>query len=276
MICHRLDESPIPGVSEIPMLGLGLFRVTDPGETLRTITCAWEAGYRYFDTAAYYDNEEAVGEAFHQLGKPREQYFLVTKIWPDEQRRDRVYEAALESLARLGQDYVDLILLHWPARDCLERSWKALERLVDEGRCRYIGVANHLEKDLERILTVARRKPILNQLEIHPRLPQAALRDYCKRQGILPQAYCPLMRARLMDEPHLLSLALKHGRSVAQIILRWQLQHGVSVIPKSSRPERIRENIDVFGFELTAEEMTLVDALETGERICDDPATFPF
>lgn len=271
MLYERVGE-----IGELPLLGMGLYRVEAADEMRRVLEAAWEAGYRWFDTAAFYANEEILGQALKDLGCDRESYVLTTKVWTTPQREGRVREAALESLDRLGLDYVDLLLLHWPVRERLEENYEALLKLKEEGRCRAVGVANFLMEDLQRLEGHGLERPVLNQFEIHPRLPRPALVGFCKEYGILPQAYCPIMRGRLSNEPLLRKLSERYGKSPAQIILRWHLQHGVSAIPKSSHPERIRENIDLFDFDLTDAEMADIDALETGERICDDPRDFSF
>ncbi len=259
-----------------PMLGLGLYRLRDQEELMRVIEAAWDEGYRLFDTAAMYENEVEVAQALKRLKAKRSEYFLTSKVWTTDQREGRVYEAAIESLERLDLPYLDLLLLHWPVREHLEESWQALERLHAEGKSRFIGLANALEEDVERILAVSKVKPFLNQFESHPRLPQRDLVKYCQAKGILPQAYCPIMRARLHELPLLKEIAERHGKTVAQVILRWHFQNGVATIPKSSKPERIRENFAIFDFELSEAEMRSIDALENGERVCDDPRSFRF
>lgn len=259
-----------------PKLGLGLYKTDSQTEMNRAVSTALEAGYTLFDTAAMYGNETELGVALKQSGRERSAYFVTTKVWTTAQREGRVYEEALASLERLGLETVDLLLLHWPVRENLEESWRQLERLHQEGKARFIGMGNATQEDLERILHFAKVKPLLNQVECHPALPQRELKRYCQAEGIQLQAYCPIMRGRLNEVPLLLEMAKRYGKTVPQLLLRWQEQNGVSVIPKSVRVERIRENADIFDFTLTEEDLRAMDGLETGDRICSDPRSFDF
>lgn len=261
---------------EIPAVGLGTYK-NNSGEGLKNVVKgAYEAGYRLFDTAAFYGNEEALGEAIRNAGIPRQNVFVTTKVWNDAQRKGEVRESCEESLRRLGMKYIDLYLLHWPVREKTEESWKALESLLKEGKVRAIGVSNFLENDIKRLLENADRQPSLNQIERHPRLNQNSLVEFCHSCGIVVQAHSTLMRQKLSDNELLLSIARNHEKSVSQIILRWHLQSGVAVIPKTSNIDRIRENIDILDFELSEADMAAIDSLNNGERICDDPLNFDF
>jgi 2,5-diketo-D-gluconate reductase A len=273
--------SPVPNIplnngASIPQFGFGVFQVR-PAETAQVVRAAFDAGYRHIDTAQMYRNEEGVGRALAESGLPREEVFITTKLDNDRHGHDEAGRALDESLRRLGTDYVDLYLIHWPrpAADRYVETWKGFEKLLADGRARAIGVSNFTVRHLTRLAEETDTVPAVNQVELHPRLAQAELREYHEAHGIATEAWSPLAKGgELLRDPTLLDLARAHGRTPAQVVLRWHIQLGNIVFPKSSRPERMRENINVFDFELSAEEMAAVDALNTGERTGPDPDRF--
>ncbi|MEW2621348.1 aldo/keto reductase [Streptomyces sp. NPDC048106] len=257
---------------EIPQLGFGVFQVPDD-RTTAAVSAALETGYRSIDTAAIYGNEAGVGRALAASGLPREDLFVTTKLWNADQGYDATLRAFDASLAKLGLDHVDLYLIHWPApaRDLYRESWRALERLAGEGRARAVGVSNFQPGHLRRLLDGATLTPAVNQIELHPGLQQAELRAFHAGHGIATEAWSPLAQGAVLDEPVISGLAAKYGKSPAQVVIRWHLQLGNIVIPKSVTPARIRENFDVFGFALTAEEMQALAALDRGLRTGPHP-----
>jgi len=263
---------------KMPHLGLGTWRSAEGAEVEQSVRWALEIGYRHVDTAAVYGNERGVGRAIRDSRVPREQVFVTTKVWNDDQRagRDAVLRAFDESLRRLGTDYVDLYLVHWPVKGKYVEAWRALEQIYSTGRVKAIGVSNFLVHHLADVLKVASVKPMVNQVEFHPRLVQRQLLDFCRRERIVQEAWSPLMKGKAGEVPLLRELAGKYGKTPSQVVLRWDLQHGVVTIPKSVRRERLVENADLFDFELSADEMAKVDALDRGERIGADPDHFNF
>ncbi|MEU3050284.1 aldo/keto reductase, partial [Streptomyces sp. NPDC006984] len=260
----------------MPQLGFGVWQVPDD-EARTVVGTALEAGYRSIDTAAVYENEKGTGEAAAASGLPREELFVTTKLWNSEQGRDATLRAFDASLGRLGLDYVDLYLIHWPmpAKDLYVETYKALEEIAAEGRAKAIGVSNFLPEHLERLIGETSVVPAVNQIEFHPQLQQAAAREVHARYGIATEAWSPLGQGRgLLEVPTVVAVAQKHGRSPAQVVLRWHLQLGNVVIPKSVTPSRIAENIDVFGFELDADDLAALAALDEGRRLGPDPAVF--
>jgi len=262
---------------EMPVLGFGTYKIVDDSEVERSVLAALEVGYRSIDTASMYGNEEAIGRAVAASGIPRGELFLATKVWNDEQGEDGVQRALERSLARLGVDHVDLYLVHWPVPSLYESTWRGMERVLEAGMTRAIGVCNFLEPHLETLRRLTGAVPMVDQVEHHPWLQQPGLRLYCEDHGIVMEAWGPVMRGQAAREPGLVRIAAAHGVSPAQVALRWALQHGVVVIPKSTHPERIRENADIFGFELSDEEMAAIDALDRGERgrLGKHPDRFP-
>lgn len=263
----------------IPQLGFGVFKV-DPAETERIVSEALEAGYRHIDTAAVYRNEEGVGRAIAASGIPREELFVTTKLWNSEQGTDSARAALDTSLAALGLDHVDLYLIHWPRPD-LDRyvaSWQTLEELRGEGLTRSIGVSNFHRPHLERLLAETGTVPAVNQIELHPAFAQRELRAFGDEHGIRTEAWGPLGQGKydLFGEQAVTDAATAHGATPAQVVIRWHLQHGIIVFPKSSTRERIVENFDVFGFELTDAEVAAIDALDRGLRVGADPDTATF
>jgi 2,5-diketo-D-gluconate reductase A len=260
---------------EIPQLGFGVFQVP-PEDTRAVVEDALEAGYRHIDTAAAYRNEKGVGEAIAASRIPREELFVTTKLWNSQQGHDSTLEAFGKSLGRLEMDYVDLYLIHWPApaQDLFVETWRAFERIHEERRARTIGVSNFRIEDLERLEGETETLPTVNQVELHPRFHQADLRAWQEEHRIATEAWSPLGQGELLDVEEIVEIAARHEKTPAQAIIRWHLQLGNVVIPKSVTPERIRENFDVFDFELTGEEMATFEALDTGRRFGPDPATF--
>ncbi|GAA3046196.1 aldo/keto reductase [Streptomyces roseofulvus] len=257
---------------EIPQLGFGVFQVSDDATTA-AVTAALETGYRSIDTAAVYGNEAGVGRALAASGLPREELFVTTKLWNTDQGYDATLRAFDASLAKLGLDHVDLYLIHWPtpARDLYRESWRALERLAEEGRIRAAGVSNFQPDHLRRLLDGATLTPAVNQIELHPGLQQAELRAFHAEHGIATEAWSPLAQGAVLDEAAITAVAARHGRSPAQVVIRWHLQLGNVVIPKSVTPHRIRENFDVLGFSLSDEEMRSVAALDRDLRTGPHP-----
>jgi 2,5-diketo-D-gluconate reductase A len=250
---------------EMPLLGFGTYKITDQEEAERSVCTALEAGYRSIDTASVYDNEGAIGRALRVCGIPRDEIFLTTKVWNDEQGEEGVARAIARSLKRLGVEQVDLYLVHWPIPRLYESTWRGMQRVLDEGLARAIGVCNFLEPHLEELAAVTGAVPMVDQVEHHPWLQQPALRAYCNAHGIAFEAWAPVMRGRTDDVPVLAEIASAQGVSTAQVALRWALQRDAVVIPKSVTPERIRTNADLFGFELSEAQMAAIDELDRGE-----------
>ncbi|MRS12583.1 MAG: aldo/keto reductase [Actinobacteria bacterium] len=255
---------------EMPRLGLGTYKSAEGGDVERAVETALSLGYRSIDTASLYGNETGIGRAIAASGVARDDLFLASKVWNDEQGYESTLTAFRRSLARLGTDYLDLYLIHWP-RPQTRESWRALEHLYSEGTVRAIGVCNHLVHHLDALLEVADVTPMVNQYEFHPWLQQPTLRTYCQSAGIVVEAWAPLMRGRAGEVPEIRAIAEAHHATPAQVALRWLLQLGAVVIPKSVHPERISENADVFGFELTPTEMRAIDGLDRGVRFGPDP-----
>ncbi|EKX60061.1 aldo/keto reductase [Streptomyces ipomoeae] len=261
---------------EMPQLGFGVWQVPDD-EAESAVTTALEAGYRSIDTAAIYGNEEGTGKAIAASGLPREDLFVTTKLWNSEQGYDSTLRAFDESLDKLGLEYVDLYLIHWPlpARGKFVDTYKAFEKLHADGRAKSIGVSNFLPEHLETLIEATSVIPAVNQIELHPHLQQHAAREYHVEQGIATEAWSPLGQGKgLLEVPAIVAIAQKHGRTPAQIVLRWHLQLGNVVIPKSVTPSRIKENIEVFDFSLDAEDIAAISALNEDRRLGPDPATF--
>jgi diketogulonate reductase-like aldo/keto reductase len=254
----------------MPILGLGVWQTAAGAETRDAVRSALESGYRLLDTARIYHNEADVGAAVRQSGVPREQVFVTTKLWNSDHGYDRTLRACDQSLARLGLEQVDLYLVHWPAPDRRD-TWRAMERLLADGKARAIGVSNYTVRHLDELLGECRIAPSVNQVEFSPFLHQRELLAYCRARKIQLEAYGPLVRGRRMEHPVITRVARKHGRTPAQVLVRWGIEHEVVTIPKSARPERIRENADVFGFALDAEDLAALDALDEGYRTAWDP-----
>jgi 2,5-diketo-D-gluconate reductase A len=261
--------------NRIPQLGFGVFLVP-PEETAEAVAHALKTGYRLIDTAAAYGNEEGVRNAVRATGLDRGEVFITTKLQNGDQGRDRARRAFAQSLERLGGDYVDLYLIHWPvpSKNLYVETWETLCALRDEGALRSIGVSNFKVEHLERIIDVTGVVPTVNQVELHPRLQQPELRRFHAEHGIATEAWAPLGRGRFLDDPVIREIASAHNRTPAQVVLRWHIQLGNVVIPKSVTPSRIEENFQIFDFELTREEMGRIQELDRGERTGPDPDTF--
>lgn len=261
----RIDSTLDPNHGDpIPIFGLGTFRSPAGNETRQAVTWALEAGYRHIDTAAMYGNESDVGEAIRASELPREQIFVTTKLHKDDHGHDEALRAFDESLDRLGLDYVDLYLIHWPASSRRKESWDALERVLDEGRAHAIGVSNYMVHHLEEVLEHGRVVPAVNQIELHPfnYRSRRDVIDLCREHGIAVEGYTPLTKTEKLDDSAVREIAAAAGRTPAQVLIRWALQHRFVTIPKSTNHDRIRENADVFDFELDPERMERLDALD--------------
>ncbi|MCJ8007034.1 diketogulonate reductase-like aldo/keto reductase [Lederbergia wuyishanensis] len=261
---------------EMPWFGLGVWRVENGKEAVNAVKAALKNGYRSIDTAAVYQNEEGVGQGIRESGVPRENIFVTSKVWNSDQGYESTLEAFDASLKRLGLDYLDLYLIHWPVKGKYKDTWRALEKLYKDGRVRAIGVSNFHVHHLEDLLQDAEIKPMVNQVEFHPRLTQLELRTYCKEHGIQFEAWSPLMQGGLLDNGVISEIGEKYNKTAAQVILRWDIQSGVVTIPKSIKEHRIIENSDIFNFELTYEEMEKIDALNEDKRVGADPDNFNF
>ncbi|TYP72418.1 aldo/keto reductase [Paenibacillus methanolicus] len=264
----------------MPWLGLGVFKVEEGQELVHAIHSAVRHGYRSIDTAAIYGNEASVGqgirEALTENDLSREQLFITSKVWTADMGYEETLAAYEASLAKLGLDYLDLYLIHWPVAGKINDTWRAMEKLYRDERVKAIGVSNFQVHHLEALMANADIKPVVNQVEFHPLLTQAELRAFAKSHGIQIEAWSPLMQGMLLDHPVLRDIADMHGKSVAQIILRWDMQHGVVTIPKSTKADRIADNAAVFDFELSVEAMRRIDALNENRRVGPDPDHFNF
>jgi methylglyoxal/glyoxal reductase len=259
----------------IPILGLGVYQ-TPPGRvTENAVKFALSVGYRHVDTARIYGNEADVGKAVRKSGVPREQLFVTTKLWNGDQGYDSTLRACEASLKRLGLDYLDLYLIHFPVPETRKESWKAMKTLLEKGKSRAIGVSNFTIPHLEDLLEEHRLTPAVNQVEFHPFLYQKELLEYCQRKGIQIEAYSPLARGEKLKHPRLTAVAAKYSKSPAQLMIRWSIQHGLVVIPKSTREERIHENSQVFDFEISADDMRSLDSLNEDLRLNWDPTNIP-
>ena len=257
---------------EMPVFGLGVYK--SAGDTKQAVLNALEAGYRHIDTAALYKNEQMVGEAIKESGIPREEIFVTTKLWNDDMRNGSQMEAFEKSLSLLDMDYVDLYLIHWPVSSALEESWKVLEQIYKEGRARAIGVSNCHMQHLMRVMAVANVVPAVNQLECHPYLSQKPLRTFCNNLSIEVTAWSPLGRGRVLEDETITALADKYNKTPAQIVLRWELQENIIVIPKSVHKERIIENAGIFDFNLDAKDMKLMNGLNKDMHFGTSPDDF--
>jgi diketogulonate reductase-like aldo/keto reductase len=261
---------------QMPYFGLGVYLVNDGKEVIENVHCALENGYRHIDTAALYYNEEGVGKAVNTSSIKRSEIFITTKVWNSDQGYENTFKAFDISLKKLNLDYIDLYLVHWPVKGKYKQTWKALEKLYKEKRVRAIGVSNFLVHHFKDLLTEAEIKPMVNQMEFHPYLVQQSLIDFCVGQNIQFQAWSPLMQGRIGEVGLLVQLATKYKKTAAQIVLRWDLQKGVVTIPKSVRPDRIKENANIFNFEISDEDMLAIDKLDKAYRFGADPDNFSF
>lgn len=264
--------------TRMPMLGFGTWKMEEKGEAERSVAQALSAGYRHIDTAEAYENEDGVGRGLKASGVPREDIFLTTKCWNDDIRKgyQAVLDACRASLDRLGTDYLDLYLLHWPILDHDIEAWRTMEKLHADGLARAIGVCNYHVHHLDHLLPKVNITPMVNQVEFHPLLQQKELREFCHDRAIIFEAWSPIMQGHAGDYDAIVRIAEAHGKSPTQVVLRWDLQHGVVTIPKSSNEKRLKENLEIFDFELTPAEMSVLDALHTGKRFGPDPDNFSF
>ncbi|AIQ41489.1 aldo/keto reductase [Paenibacillus sp. FSL R5-0912] len=259
---------------EMPWFGLGVFKVQEGQEVVDSVKAAIKAGYRSIDTATVYGNEEGVGQAIRESGIAREELFITTKVWNNDQGYDSTLAAFDLSLSKLGLDYVDLYLVHWPIRAKYKDTWRALEKLYADGKVRAIGVSNFQIDHLEDLLTEAKVKPMVNQVELHPLLSQLELREFCRVQDIQIEAWAPLAQGHLLDNEVIADIAARHNKTLPQVILRWDLQNGIVTIPKSVKEERIIANADIFDFELSEDEISRINALNNNQRFGSHPDRF--
>lgn len=261
---------------EIPSVGLGVYKTESGEELLNAIKYAYNAGYRHIDTASIYGNEQGVGDAIKQLEIPRDKMFITSKVWNSDQGYEQTKHAFSQSLQKLQTDYLDLYLIHWPVKAKFLDTWKALEELYKAGKVKAIGVSNFMIEHLQELRNNSNIVPAVNQIEFHPRLVQQPLLNFCHKNGIQPIAWRPIMKGQVNEIPELKSIAAKYGKSAVQIVLRWDLQKGVLTIPKSVNKSRINENMDIFDFELTNNEVSIIDALDRNERTSNDPYNVNF
>ncbi|OIK08942.1 aldo/keto reductase [Bacillus sp. MUM 13] len=274
------DRVTLNNGTKMPWFGLGVFKVEEGPELVEAVKTAIKHGYRSIDTAAIYENEEGVGqgirEGLKEAGITREELFVTSKVWNSDLGYETAMAAYELSLKKLGLDYLDLYLIHWPVEGKYKDAWRGLEKLYQDGKVKAIGVSNFQVHHLKDLMKDAQVKPVINQVELHPRLTQEEVRAYCKEQGIQVEAWSPLMQGQLLDHPVLAEIANKHNKTVAQVILRWDLQHEVITIPKSVKEQRITGNAKVFDFQLTEDEMVKIDELNQNKRVGPDPDHIDF
>ncbi|MFA5570568.1 MAG: aldo/keto reductase [Sphaerochaetaceae bacterium] len=273
MVTHKDNRIVLNNTIAIPPIGLGLFKMGSDAIVTRSVHSALRSGYRLFDTASIYGNEHALGKALKSSPVEREEIFITSKVWNSDHGYEKTLKAFDHTLKTLGTDYLDLYLIHWPGHNDVLPTYKALETLYEEKKVRTIGVSNFEISHLEKLLDHAHIIPAINQIEVHPLFQQRKVREFCEKHSIQIQSYSPLVRGSL-DIPLIQSFALKYQKSVAQVVLRWHIQHNMIPIPKSVHPHRIKENIEIFDFSLTQQEMDELDALESDKRIGFDPRTF--
>ena len=261
---------------EMPALGLGVFKIPDGEDVADAVVEAINAGYRGIDTAAIYGNEKGVGLALKKTELPRSKIFLTSKVWNADQGYKETLQAFEESLLRLDTDYLDLYLIHWPVEALFKETWAAMEDIYNSGRVRAIGVSNFTVGQLEELIANCRVLPMVNQVEFHPYLQQPELMQYCKSKGILLQAWAPIMRGKVSQIAEITEIGERYGKSEVQVVLRWNIQRGIATIPKSVSPGRIKSNAEIFDFELTNDEVSVIDNLDKGQRFGGDPENFDF
>jgi diketogulonate reductase-like aldo/keto reductase len=280
MIKNLHDSVTLHNGVQMPWFGIGVFKVEEGPELVNAVKFAIKHGYRSIDTASIYGNEESVGQAIFsgmkETGIAREDLFVTSKVWNSDLGYESVIAAYETSLKKLGLDYLDLYLIHWPVAGKYKEAWRALETLYKEGKVRAIGVSNFQIHHLEELINDGEVKPMVNQVEYHPLLTQENLRAFCQEQGIQMEAWSPLMQGHLLDNQDLKEIANKYNKSIAQIILRWDLQNGVVTIPKSTKEHRIIENSDIFDIELSKEDMARINQLNQNHRVGPDPDNFDF
>ena len=261
---------------EMPYFGLGVFKTKEGSEVENSVKWALESGYRHIDTAAIYKNEKGVGNALKASGIPRNELFITTKAWNDNQRNNTVMEGFEESLELLQTDYIDLYLIHWPVIGKYNATWKVMEKIYRSGRAKAIGVSNFLQHHLEDLFKIAEIKPMVNQVECHPYLVQQPLINFCQANNIVYEAWSPIMRGAVNDIPLFKELSEKYKKAPVQIVLRWDLQKGIVTIPKSVHLDRIKSNAEIFDFELSEADINRIDKLDKNERFGSHPDTFTF
>ncbi|MED4224040.1 aldo/keto reductase [Neobacillus cucumis] len=280
MINNLQDTTTLSNGVKMPKFGLGVFKVEEGPELIHAIKFAIKHGYRSIDTAAIYQNEEGVGQAIREglqeAGISREELFVTSKVWNSDLGYESTLAAYETSLTKLGLDYLDLFLIHWPVEGKYKDAWRALETLYKEGKVKAIGVSNFQIHHLEDLMKDAEIKPMVNQVENHPRLTQKEVQAFCQEHGIQLEAWSPLMQGQLLTQPVIQAIADKYNKSTAQIILRWDLQNGVVTIPKSTKEHRIIENAAIFDFELSQADMEQLDGLNQNLRVGPDPDNFDF
>ncbi|MGG1479567.1 aldo/keto reductase [Bacillus smithii] len=281
MVAENLqDTTTLHNGVKMPWFGLGVFKVEEGPELVNAVKTAIKHGYRSIDTAAIYENEAGVGtgirEGMKEAGISREDLFVTSKVWNADLGYESTKKAFETSLNKLGLEYLDLYLIHWPVEGKYKEAWRALEDLYKEGRVKAIGVSNFHIHHLEDLMEDADIKPMVNQVEYHPRLTQKELQAFCQEQGIQLEAWSPLMQGQLLDNEVLQEIGKRYNKTVAQVILRWDLQNGVVTIPKSTKEHRIVENASIFDFELSKEDMELIDSLNQNHRVGPDPDNFDF
>lgn len=264
------------GTVQIPLLGFGTYKVKDGEDVKQAVATALDLGYRHIDTATLYRNEEGVGRAVAASGIDRSEIFVTTKVWNSDQGFEPTLAANAASLERLGMDYVDLYLVHWPKPAHTVETWRAMEEIQATGKSRAIGVSNFLTHHLDLLLENANVVPSINQIQFNPHLQSPDLVEYCDERGIVIEAWGPLKQGLIMDDPELSAIAATHGATVAQVVLRWMLQRGVVAIPKSVTPSRIAENADLYGFELSADEISTINAMDRDDRVGPHPDLIEF
>ena len=255
----------------MPLLGLGVWEAHSGKETFNATLYALQSGYRHVDTAQMYGNEIDVGDAFRASGLKREEVFLTTKLWNSDHGYDAALRAFDNSLKRMKLDFVDLYLIHWPSRGSNLQTWRALDRIRQEGRSRSIGVSNFAPKHIKELLEKGNTRPVVNQIELNPFQQQQTIVSFCLQEKIHLTGYCPLVRGHRFNDPNIRRVAKETRKTAAQVMIRWALQRGQTVIPKSVRPQRIEENADVFDFNLSASQMEILNGLDQGFRNCPDP-----
>ncbi|MET1123216.1 aldo/keto reductase [Priestia megaterium] len=280
MMKNLQDTVTLHNGVKMPGFGLGVFKVEEGPELVNAVKIAIKHGYRSIDTAAIYGNEEGVGrgirEGLKEAGISRENVFVTSKVWNADLGYDATIAAYETSLKKLGLDYLDLYLIHWPVEGKYKEAWRALETLYKEGKVKAIGVSNFQVHHLKDLMEDAKIKPVINQVEYHPRLTQKELQAFCEKHHIQLEAWSPLMQGELLNNEVLTEIANKHNKSVAQVILRWDVQNGIITIPKSTKEHRIVENASIFDFELTKEEIERIDELNQNHRVGPDPDNFDF
>jgi diketogulonate reductase-like aldo/keto reductase len=271
VIKHLQDTLTLNNGVKMPGFGLGVYKVEDGDVVYQAVEAALEAGYRSIDTASYYFNEKGVGQAIKDSRIDREDIFITTKVWNDQQGYEGTLKAFEESLENLQTDYLDLYLIHWPVKGMYQETWRAMEKLYKDERVKAIGVSNFHIHHLKQLMDGCEVKPAVNQVEYHPHLTQEELHAYCKQEGIQLEAWSPLKRGQLLDDPELNEIGKKYSKTAAQVILRWDVQNEIITIPKTISDTRIKENADIFDFSLTEDEMKQIQALNKNDRAGRNP-----